>query len=284
MNSPIIARLLISSSPDNCSRTKCRYSFVDAMLFSSTPLGSLYRVPDYSLQLLRRYLPHITQINLVVHPLIRYIKCISLFFHKSVHCIRKDQRGEELRRIDLGQVSWEGCKNPRIFGISAGLGLDALVCKKALTSRLKQVLNRFHLGKLTYLALTVQSLFTMETANAKVITEHGGYILPKMIFAASMNLPAEGGGVPMAPDASPQDGLLSLSSAAGIAKWRTFFLLPLLVAAKQEGIKGFNIRDEKGFRVVLDKPMVLHADGEYCGDVTRVEFRCLERKLWLLHE
>ena len=30
--------------------------------------------------------------------------------------------------------------------------------------------------------------------------------------------------------------------------------------------------------------MVLHADGEYCADVTRVEFRCLEKKLWLLHE
>ena len=86
-------------------------------------------------------------------------------------CIRKDQRGEALYRIDLGQVSWEGCEKPRIFGISSGLGLDALVCKKALHSRLKQVLNRFHLGKLTYLALTVQSLFTMETANAKVVTE-----------------------------------------------------------------------------------------------------------------
>jgi len=83
-------------------------------------------------------------------------------------CIRKDQRGEALYRIDLGQVSWEGCEKPRIFGISSGLGLDALVCKKALHSRLKQVLNRFHLGKLTYLALTVQSLFTMETANAKL--------------------------------------------------------------------------------------------------------------------
>ena len=100
-------------------------------------------------------------------------------------CIKKDQRGEELIRIDLGQVSWEGCKKPRIFGISSGLGLDALVCKKALHSRLKQVLNRFHLGKLTYLALTVQSLFTMETANGKVITEHGGFILPGMIFAAA---------------------------------------------------------------------------------------------------
>ena len=199
-------------------------------------------------------------------------------------CIRKDQRGEALYRIDLGQVSWEGCEKPRIFGISSGLGLDALVCKKALHSRLKQVLNRFHLGKLTYLALTVQSLFTMETANAKVVTEHGGYILPKMIFAAAMNLPAEGGGVPMAPHASVQDGLLSLGSASGIAKWQTFFLLPFLVAAKQEHINGFTIRNEKGFRLILDKPMVLHADGEYCADVTRVEFRCLEKKLWLLHE
>ena len=197
-------------------------------------------------------------------------------------CIRKDQRGEALYRIDLGQVSWEGCEKPRIFGISSGLGLDALVCKKALHSRLKQVLNRFHLGKLTYLALTVQSLFTMETANAKVVTEHGGYILPKMIFAAAMNLPAEGGGVPMAPHASVQDGLLSLGSASGIAKWQTFFLLPFLVAAKQEHINGFTIRNEKGFRLILDKPMVLHADGEYCGDVTEMHFQCLPKKLHVM--
>lgn len=47
-----------------------------------------------------------------------------------------------------------------------------------------------------------------------------------------------------------------------------FFLLPFLVAAKQEHINGFTIRNEKGFRLILDKPMVLHADGEYCADVT----------------
>ena len=34
--------LLTSSSPDNCSITKSKYSFVDAILFPSTPLGSLY--------------------------------------------------------------------------------------------------------------------------------------------------------------------------------------------------------------------------------------------------
>lgn len=198
--------------------------------------------------------------------------------------IKKDQKGEKLARIDLGQVRWEGCEKPRIFGISAGLGMDALVCKKALHSRIKKILNRFHMGKLTYLILTVQSLFTMETGNVKVFTENEQYLLPNMIFSAAMNMTTEGGGVPMAPGATPYDGKISLSSAAEIPKWKTFFLLPLLVAGKYEIIRGFSIRREKSFRLISDVPMVLHADGEYCGDVYKVEFRCLEKKLWLLHE
>lgn len=83
----------------------------------------------------------------------------------------------------------------------------------------------------------------------------------------------------------PEDGHFIFKRAPGIAKWRTFFLLPLLVAAKQEGIKGFNIRDEKNFRMVLDKPMDPSCrQGEYCGDVKRAEFCCLEKKLQLLHK
>lgn len=61
-------------------------------------------------------------------------------------CIRKDQRGEALYRIDLGQVSWEGCEKPRIFGISSGLGLDALVCKKALHSQTETGFKPFPSG------------------------------------------------------------------------------------------------------------------------------------------
>ena len=59
--------------------------------------------------------------------------------------------------MDLGQVSWNGCEKPRLFAISAGAGLDALVCKKALKSKVKDALNKLHLGKLTYLFLTVHS-------------------------------------------------------------------------------------------------------------------------------
>ena len=70
------------------------------------------------------------------------------------------QRGREACTvIDLGEVAWDDCEKPRKFAISAGVGLDALVCKKALTSKLKVFLNKLHLGKLTYLLITVQSLF-----------------------------------------------------------------------------------------------------------------------------
>lgn len=190
---------------------------------------------------------------------------------------------EQCSQVDLGQVSWNGGEKPRLFAISAGVGLDALVCKKALKSRVKDFLNKLHLGKLTYLFLTVLSLFTMETVDAAVHFDGKGQRnLKKAIFIAAMNFRAEGGGVPMAPAADAADGKLSVCSAAGIPKWRTFFCLPFLVAAKHLWIRGFEVNDCEEFGVRLNRPMVLHADGEYCGDVTEIRFTCLPGKLRVL--
>lgn len=210
---------------------------------------------------------------------------------KIIACMQREEEGTAVPRIDLGQVRWNGCEVPRIFGISSGVGLDALVCKKALTSKLKKFLNRIHLGKLTYVLLTVQSLFSMDTAELSLICRTGAdgedaeetcIRMSRTIFAAAMNLRAEGGGVPMAPRAVPTDGLLSLCCASDIPKWKTFLFLPFLVAAKHEKIKGFSVFDVKELVLHADKPMVLHADGEYCGDVTEVTFTCLEGILQLL--
>lgn len=44
-----------------------------------------------------------------------------------------------------------------------------------------------------------------------------------MIFAAGMNLQAEGGGVPRAPDAVPDDGMLCLAMVHDVPKWLTYF-------------------------------------------------------------
>lgn len=185
--------------------------------------------------------------------------------------------------IDIGKVWWEGCEKPRYFAISAGVGLDAIVCKKALTSKLKTFLNKLHLGKLTYIILTVQTLFSMETAEVKATLDDGEEReFSKLIFAAAMNFRAEGGGVPMAPRADAKDGLLSMCIVHGIPKWVTFFCLPFLVLAKHEWIKGFDIINCKKCEIKLDKPVVLHEDGEYCADVEHVVMECVPEKLRLI--
>ncbi len=141
-------------------------------------------------------------------------------------------------------------------------------------------------GKLTYLLLTVKSLFTMETANGTVrMTRRDKKKekhMQRLIFSAVMNFRAEGGGVPMAPAADARDGRLSMCCASDISRWKTFFYLPVLVLAKHSNLKGITIADEEEIHWKVDVPMTLHTDGEYCGEVTEVKFTCLKGKLRVL--
>ena len=202
----------------------------------------------------------------------------------------------EGKTIDLGEVV-TGDGDRRIFGISSGIGLDAIVCKKTINSKLKKVLNKLRIGKLTYLFLTVSSLFSMQTYDVKVQmklsdktkmvdgfeTEDIEEIdFSKLIFLAAMNMTAEGGGVPMCPSALNDDGKISICAASGITKFKAFFTLPKLVKAKHEGKKGFLHKDVESLILDADREMVLHADGEYVGDVKHIEIRVLKNVLNVL--
>lgn len=188
--------------------------------------------------------------------------------------------------LDVGTATWNDGKEKRRFLISSGAGLDALVCKMALTSKLKEFLNKIKLGNLTYVLLTIYSLFSMETSDVEVKfeDEEGVEALKrqKLIFFAAMNLRAEGGGVCMAPKATPYDGFLSVCMAYGIKKWKAFFDLPFLVVGKHEKLKGFELKNTKKVTLTSDKPLVLHTDGEYCGEVYEVVFDCEGEKLHLM--
>lgn len=189
---------------------------------------------------------------------------------------------DNTRRIDLGRVSF-GDNGSRLFGISSGVGMDAIVCKEVSESRIKKLLNKLYLGKLSYLFMTVYTLFSMETTD--IIAELGKEkrTINDVIYFVGMNLRAEGGGVPMAPDALPNDGKLTFSSAAGIPKWRTFLCLPVLVMAKQKWLKGFDITPAEFAVLETAKPMILHADGEYLGQFTKIKYECLPGKLKIIN-
>lgn len=198
-------------------------------------------------------------------------------------CLKRILHSSKEERIDLGKVTWDDNGEYHLFAISSGIGMDALVCKNTDSSRLKKILNKLHLGKLSYLMITVYSLFSMETSGAVAhFDKEEPMTFRKMIFTAAMNFRAEGGGVPMAPRATARDGKLSICCVHKIPKWLTFFYLPLLAIAKHEHLPGVKITDCETLKLHLDQPMTLHADGEYLGDVTDVQYECLPGKLRLI--
>ena len=183
-------------------------------------------------------------------------------------------------RIDLGVAQWPESKKPRKYAISSGVGMDALVCQKMMTSKVKIIMNKLGLGKISYLIVTVQSLLGMETADMAVKVD-GSNILnfKRTIFAAAMNAKAEGGGVPMAPKASVQDGLLSTCFVYKFSKIGALIRLPFLAVGAHEHFNGFKVFDCKSIDIKIKKPMALHTDGEYLGDVTEVSYSCLPGKM-----
>lgn len=194
------------------------------------------------------------------------------------------------KKIDLGHVTYDlnhkTCE--RRFAVSSGFGMDASVTRNVNRSSLKKVLNRFHLGKLAYLLMTVYTLFSMTTADLSVSYRKQGQkqksdFYKKLIFIAAMNLRAEGGGIPMAPDATPYDGMLSFGLASGIPKFLTFLALPFLAIGKQSLLPAFKEYSSDRLELLSSVPMSLHTDGEYLGEVSHVIFQCEAKKLSLLN-
>lgn len=187
---------------------------------------------------------------------------------------------DNCERIDLGEVQWQDSSKSRKYAISSGVGMDALVCKKNAVSKIKVIMNKLGLGKISYLIVTVQSLITMEKADIAVQVDDSNTInFKKTIFAAAMNAKAEGGGVPMAPKASVRDGLLSMCFVYKFTKPGALLFLPFLATGKHEHLRGCKVFDCKKIHIRIKKPMALHTDGEYLGDVTEVEYRCLPGKM-----
>ena len=195
-----------------------------------------------------------------------------------LECMKKGPDCYE--RIDLGVAEWPEGEKSRKYAISSGVGMDALVCKKNATSKIKVIMNKFGLGKVSYLIVTVQSLLTMETADMAVKVDGSSIRNFKgTIFAAAMNAKAEGGGVPMAPKASVQDGLLSTCFVYKFSKLGALLRLPFLATGTHEHFNGFKVFDCETIELDIKKPMALHTDGEYLGDVTKVRYSCLPGKM-----
>ena len=190
---------------------------------------------------------------------------------------------KDCRKMDLGCLSWDDGESRKYFAVSTGVGVDADVCRRVLNSTLKKILNKIGLGKLTYSILTIASLFGMPFMNAHIVADGKDYgIIDKSIFIAIMNHKCEGGGVPMAPRASAEDGKLSMCCISGVSKGKALTLFPTLLKGKVETLDAHLGIDFASADIILKTPFVWHTDGEMCSYNTMMHLECLPGALKIM--
>ena len=87
-------------------------------------------------------------------------------------------------------------------------------------------------------------------------------VFERTYFAAFMNLPYEGGGFKFCPDASGSDGFLDIMVVSDLSKLKILCLLPTAFSGKHTRFKGVTILKCRSVKVVTDRALPLHTDGE----------------------
>lgn len=166
--------------------------------------------------------------------------------------------------MDVGVIQYDHChKN---FGVSAGIGFDAAVCHQVLHSRLKSVLNKFHLGKLTYMAIGLKQLMKRKKSGGTLILDHARKIpFETFLFITVMNHPYEGGGFQFCPLANDSDGYLDICVAGNLSLFKCLYLLPFAFLGRHTRFKQIETYRAKHVEIIADSPLPVHCDGESCG-------------------
>ena len=161
------------------------------------------------------------------------------------------------------------------FVISSGVGYDADICEEVSRSRLKERLNRIHIGKLVYVAIGMKQIFTRKTADAVVyLDEKEPVIVSNLFFAVSMIHEREGGGVPFCPDADAADGLLDICLVRNMPKWKLLLAVAMVYAKKHVLFRNVTLYRCKKIKIQTQKPQWLHLDGETPCKTEYVTMEC----------
>jgi diacylglycerol kinase (ATP) len=174
--------------------------------------------------------------------------------------------GTQTRRIDLGQVAG---RHP--FLNAAGLGFDAEVATAAAAfpARLG--------GTLPYLLGALSTLVWYRPVRVDVSVDGQRHVGPAMLVAVA-NGRCYGGGMQIAPAASPDDGELDVCIAGPLRRWELLRLLRRVYTGGHVTHPQVRMLRGRQVRLRVADPVRLHLDGEpFCSDT--LDFQVLPRTL-----
>lgn len=164
--------------------------------------------------------------------------------------------------MDLGEIRWadaDGSERRSLFISSACVGFDAAVADFARS------LPAGISGMPRYALATLMALGDLQNHDISVLADGRALRAGPALLASALNTPTYGGGMPVAPDASIDDGALDLMMAEGMGFWRVLSLLPRMLAGRHLGQPGVIHRRFGQLTLKAELPAPLAADGEYLG-------------------
>lgn len=215
--------------------------------------------------------------------------------------IEKILEGKVVRTVDIAQVTYHGfvetidvntrqhikaekdVDETRRFNVSCGIGFDADVSQLALESKLKNLFNRFHIGKLIYLYFTLRVLFFSKRIKSTVSYADGTIEqYSKMLFISCMNHEYEGGGFRFCPNANDSDGMIDACIIDSIPNHKLLRLIPYTFSGKHTKFQGVYLRKSEKISIELDQPHWIHTDGEVLHKSQSITVSLYQQKLQMM--
>lgn len=156
------------------------------------------------------------------------------------------------------RVQDAGMLGQHVFMNNAGIGFDAHVVKLANKSKLKRMLNRVRLGKLSYVYFLMRGVLTYQTTD--IVINDTTY--KNVWFVTFSNQPYFGGGMKISPHSKTDDGMLECTIVHELSRFK---LLAMFITVFWGGHTRFQeVTQQRShtFTVQLTKPLVSHVDGE----------------------
>lgn len=184
--------------------------------------------------------------------------------------------------IDMGQVTFSD-GSVRRFAVSCGIGFDAAVCEEVLHSKLKSILNKIGLGKLTYLGIALKQLFAApEVTCTLTLDQEPPLEISHCLFITGMLHRFEGGGFQFCPTAVDNDGKLNICAVGSIPKWLILLALPTAFWGKHYLFSGINAYETGSYHIKASEPLWIHTDGEVCQKSDSFTVECFSSNLRLI--
>ena len=158
----------------------------------------------------------------------------------------------------------------RRFIISSGAGFDAAVCHHSIQSKIKNMLNFLHFGKLTYLFMALKLLMKYPYTKAELVLDNQNRkeYQRGILFSVFMNTRYEGGGFLFCPEAEPCDDFLDICLVEKLPKLMILCVLPTAFFGKHVIFKKMvHIERCKKAVLTMEEAVPIHTDGENAGVV-----------------